>query len=109
MQNAISRLWWFGYLTHDPLRGNAFELTEALLSLQDVQVAFLERSLGRCKPLLKVVLETVLKYDSTLKEADGRGDIIQEWAKEIHLYGGAYVAARIRSPWPNVPTRITSP
>jgi len=91
VRNGISRLWWFGYLTYDRTRTNPFELTDVLLSLQDIQVAFLERSLGRCKPLLRAVLETVMKHQDDLRQTPKSGDVIQEWAKEIRLYGGAYV------------------
>jgi hypothetical protein len=66
-------------------------LTNVLLSLQDIQVAFLERSLGRCKPLLRVVLETIQKNQDNLRKTPKSGDVIQEWAKEIRLYGGAYL------------------
>ncbi len=91
VRNGISRLWWFGYLTYDNKRPNPFELTDILLSLQDIQVAFLERSLGRCKPLLRAVLETVKKHQIALRQTPNSGDVVQEWAKEIRLYGGAYV------------------
>jgi hypothetical protein len=91
VRNGISRLWWFGYLTYDNKRTNPFELTDILLSLQDIQVAFLERSLGRCKSLLRAVLETVQKHQEDLRKTPKSGDVIQEWAKEIRLYGGAYV------------------
>lgn len=91
VRNGLSRLWWFGHLTYDSRRANHFELTDVLLSLQDIQVAFLERSLGRCKPLLRAVLETVKKHQDALRKTPKSGDVIQEWAKEIRLYGGAYV------------------
>jgi hypothetical protein len=91
VRNGISRLWWFGYLTYDSKRPNPFELTDILLSLQDIQVAFLERSLGRCKPLLRTVLETVKKNETELRQTPNTGDLIQEWAKEIRLYGGAFL------------------
>lgn len=89
--NAVSRLWWFAYVTYDDKRANPFELTEVLLSLQEIQVAFLERSIGSCKPLLRTVLEVVQEHDATLRKTQNRGDVIQEWAKEIRLLGGAYV------------------
>ncbi len=91
VRNGISRLWWFGHLTYDRNRANPFELTDVLLSLQDIQVAFLERSLGRCKPLLRAVLETIKRRQEDLRNTPKSGDVIQEWAKDIRLYGGAYV------------------
>jgi hypothetical protein len=97
VRNGISRLWWFGHLTYDNQRTNPFELTDVLLSLQDIQVAFLERSLGRCKPLLRVVLETIQKNHANLRTTPKSGDVIQEWAKEIRLYGGAYLLDAVPS------------
>lgn len=91
VRNGISRLWWFGHATYDSKRANPFELTDVLLSLQDIQVAFLERSIGRCRPLLRTVLEVVKKHESALRNTPKSGDVIQEWAKEIRLYGGAYL------------------
>ena len=91
VHNGLSRLWWFGYLTYDSQRPNPFELTDILLSLQDIQTAFLERSLGPCRLLLRTVLETVRKHQEVLRQTPDNGDIIQEWAKEIRLYGGSYL------------------
>ncbi len=91
VHNAVSRLWWFGYLTCDRNRPNPFELTDVLLLLQDIQTAFLERTLGPCRPVLKIVLEILKTHQKTLSETPSSGDIIQEWAKEIRLYGGAYL------------------
>ncbi len=90
MHNGISRLWWFGHVTHD-LGTTPFELTETLLSLQDIQTAILERSLGRCPAVVKAVLEALRKYWTQLEKTPQRGNLIQEWAKEIRLRGGAYV------------------
>src|ERR1700694_4025030 len=84
MHNGISRLWWFGHVTRD-LGNNAFELTETLLSLQDIQTAILERSLGRCRPVVKAVLQALRKYWDQLEATPDRGNVIQEWAKDIRL------------------------
>jgi len=90
-RNGIARLWWFAYLTYDSRRGNHFELTDVLLSLQDIQQAFLERSLGRCRPLLQVILQTIQKYDKNPDFAASRGDKVKRWAVEINKVGGAYI------------------
>lgn len=91
VRNGLSRLWWFGHLTHDPKRSDPFELTGALLYRQDVQVALLERALGRCKPALTAALATILKHQEKIEAASNRGAIFKAWAKEINLYGGAYL------------------
>ena len=58
VRNAIARLWWFGYLTYDAeTTGDLFELTDVLVSLQDIQVAFLERAIGRSRKILKTALK----------------------------------------------------
>jgi hypothetical protein len=41
--------------------------------------------------LLKAVLDTVKKYQEVLGQTPNNGDVIQEWAKEIRLYGGSYL------------------
>jgi Family of unknown function (DUF6339) len=91
VRNGLSRLWWFGHITYDRDRGDPFELTDTLLSLQDIQVAFLERSLGRCRLLLKVVLETLRNYSGRPEFSTGRGEAVQRWARELNKLGGAYI------------------
>lgn len=91
MRNGISRLWWFGHLTYDETRPDPFELTDRLLSLQDIQVAFLERSIGRCRPLLRTALETIGKLGKELRDSTNKGAIIQGWAKDLHMLGGGVV------------------
>lgn len=98
MHNGISRLWWFGHVTYDATRPNPFELTDTLLSLQDIQTAFLERSLGLCRPLVRIVLEVIRKYADQLQKTPKQGDVIQEWAKEIHIRGGAYLLDAVPEP-----------
>jgi hypothetical protein len=38
-----------------------------------------------------VVLEAVKKHAALLEATPNRGDLIQEWAKELRLYGGAFL------------------
>lgn len=91
VRNGISRLWWFGHLTHDAKRNDPFELTSALLYRQDVQVALLERAFGRCKPVLTAALESVSKNRARLDSTSKVGPLFQAWAKDINLYGGTYI------------------
>jgi len=91
VRNALSRLWWFGYLTYDEGFDDPFELTEILLSLQDIQQAFLERSMGRSKPVLKAVLTAIKKHRGQFESAKAKGAIVQRWAKDIQAFGGAFI------------------
>ena len=59
LRNGLARLWWYGYLTHDPDRTNPYELTAVLLSSLDITQQILERSLGRVPPvLIPITLES---------------------------------------------------
>ena len=90
MHNGIARLWWFGYVSYDSKRSDPFELTDVLLSLQDIQTAFLERSIGMCRPLLQTALEAIKKNEHQLASVN-RGAVVKEWAKDIKLRGGVFL------------------
>jgi hypothetical protein len=89
-RNGIARLWWAGYLTRDESRANWYELTEALFMRQDVQVALLERSLGKCEAVRTAVLDFLRVHREWLgKEAFGKR--IQRLVRELNLLGGVAI------------------
>lgn len=88
VRNSIARLWWFGYLTWDKNQPDPFELTEVLLSLQDIQMAFLERAIGRSPRILKGALKLWRKLVAERGAIPKQGTVIQQWAKLIRLHGG---------------------
>lgn len=59
MRNAIARLWWFGYATHDPKRADPFELTKILLSRQRLAHDLMERGYCRNRRILHAILQTL--------------------------------------------------
>jgi hypothetical protein len=87
VRNAIARLWWFGYLTYDDKRSDHFELTDVLVSLQDIQVAFLERAIGRSQAVLRSALQTWKERLAKGDEIKGKGTVVKNWAKLIRLHG----------------------
>lgn len=91
VRNAISRLWWFGYLSHDPARANEFELTALLVEPQQMQQDFLERSFGRSKKIVRVVLETALRFQNRISAAGDKGKVIKAWASALNARGGVFV------------------
>lgn len=91
VRSAVARLWWFGHLTHDRGRANPYELTPVLVTNQDMQQAFLERSFGRSRVFIRTVLDTALKHDAKIATAGNRGDIYKAWAKALNAFGGAFV------------------
>jgi hypothetical protein len=88
VRNSIARLWWFGYLTRDSKQADPFELTDVLLSLQDIQVAFLERAIGRSPSILRGALRLWKKLIEERENIPKQGPVVQKWAKLIRLHGG---------------------
>ena len=88
VRNSVARLWWFGYLTRDTQQPDPFELTDVLLSLQDIQMAFLERAIGRSPRILHGSLRLWKKLLAERGEVPKQGTVIQQWAKLIRLHGG---------------------
>lgn len=88
VRNSIARLWWFGYLTRDTNQPDPFALTDVLLSLQDIQMAFLERAIGRSPRILQGSLKLWKKLLAERGEIPRQGTVIQQWAKLIRLHGG---------------------
>ncbi|MGA3285433.1 MAG: DUF6339 family protein [Verrucomicrobiota bacterium] len=88
VRNSVARLWWFGYLTRDSKQADPFELADVLLSLQDIQVAFLERAIGRSPRILHGALRLWKKMISERGNIPQQGSVVQKWAKLIRLHGG---------------------
>jgi hypothetical protein len=89
-RNGISRLWWAAYLTRDEKRGDPFQLTDILFLRQDIQVAVLERAMGKCRAIRVALLEFVRDNQGWLSE-QSFGRRIQFIAKEVNLLGGVAV------------------
>lgn len=81
--NGISRLWWFGYLTYREDRGDKWELTRTLLSLQDLPTSLFERSLGSNYNIRTGVLDFFLMYPELVKSKT-----VQKMIRDLNLIGG---------------------
>jgi hypothetical protein len=90
LRNGIARLWWYGFLTHDPNRENPYELTGILLKQLDIAQQILERSLGRNRDILHSFLIYLLDH-SDLTEGDKGRSAIRAIAKRLNLRGGVCV------------------
>ncbi len=89
-RNGIARLWWAGHLTIDEKRANPFQLTEVLFLRQDIQVALLERSIGKCRSIRTSVLE-FLRDNTYWMSEESFGKRIQVLARELNLLGGVAI------------------
>lgn len=96
-RNGISRLWWAAYLTHDEKRANPFELTDVLFLRQDIQVAVLERAMGKCRRVRVALLEFIRDNQKQLSE-EQFGRRIQILARELNLLGGVAVLDAVPPP-----------
>ncbi len=67
--NAISRLWWSGYLTYDETRAstNPWHLTETLFSAQQVQKDLFDQSFNMNRTVIKGLLSAL----KTMQEENG--------------------------------------
>jgi hypothetical protein len=61
VRHGISRLWWFGYVSHDDTRSDPFELTAMVLEKQDIQSSILERSYSLNRTVTKALLEVLVR------------------------------------------------
>ena len=81
--NGISRLWWYTHLTVDHSRKDNYELTKVLLSLQDIPVSLLERSMGSSNNVRKAVLEFLLENPDYKTSKN-----VQNLLRQLNLAGG---------------------
>ncbi len=81
--NGISRLWWYSHLTVDNSRKDKYELTKVLLSLQDISVSLLERSMGSNSNVRKAVLEFLLENPEYKTSKN-----VQNLLRQLNLAGG---------------------
>lgn len=89
LRHGIARLWWYGYLTHDPKRQDAFELTGVLLSYLDIAQQVLERNMGRAQSIRVGFLDFLREnWDELGSSAGLRRRRIRDLAKSLNLLGG---------------------
>ncbi len=62
VDNAISRLWWAGYLTYDENSSNKYHLTEILFSAQQISTDILDRRFAWNKKVMMGILLGLEKY-----------------------------------------------
>ena len=89
LRNGIARLWWYGYLTHDPARKDPYELTAVLLSSLDIAQQLLERNMGRAPAVRTAFLDFLRKNAGNLgTSSEQRRNRIRTLAKSLNLRGG---------------------
>lgn len=90
IRNGIARLWWYGYLTYDNKRDNPYELTELLLSNQNLAQSMLERTIGNNRIWLINMLDLILRYKEEYPSLI-QSKNIKKFAKYLNVTGGVTV------------------
>ena len=84
--NALSRLWWYGYLTYDPESSNHYELTEVLLTNQTICTDVMD-TLNRMNPnRMRGVLLGIKDFKEQFPDYEGITNCFRECNKELNHY-----------------------
>lgn len=87
VRNALSRLWWYGYLTYDPKDTDVDNsLTKVLLSYQDIQQVLLEHSYGKNRKIVRAFLKAIRVNMGKLKSSNAK-PFIHGLAKYVNHLG----------------------
>ncbi|OES43348.1 DUF6339 family protein [Domibacillus iocasae] len=92
-RNGLARLWWFGYITHDPDLEDPYELTKIMLHNQDQDVSRMiaeSPNILRNKNAVRIVLRTLQKMQET-EENFSKRNFIRYAAVYLNYRGGVTV------------------
>lgn len=90
IRNGLSRLWWYGYISHDATRGNPFELTEVLLEKLDIAQQLLERSYSRNGTITKTILSMLVEKQAIGKPFSHRS-LFRPVVMHLNAIGGVTI------------------
>ncbi len=89
--NALSRLWWYGYLTYDEENSNHYELTEILLMNQTICTDVID-TLNRMNfERIKGVLLAIRDFKDMVGEKESIIDYFRECKKHLNHYAAVTV------------------
>lgn len=85
--NAISRLWWYGYISHDASAMNPYSLTEILLMNQTICSDFVDTRYCHNRTVGRGVLLALKDFSEMLGPREGITDYFREFNKYFNRYG----------------------
>ena len=85
--NAISRLWWYGYISYDEGNPNPYHLTEILLMNQTICSDFVDTRYCHNRTIGKGVLLALKEFAGRLGPREGITDYFREFNKYFNRYG----------------------
>lgn len=84
--NALSRLWWYGFLTYDSENTNHYELTEVLLTNQTICTDVMDTLNRTSFNRMKGVLLAIKDFKELLGENEGITECFRECKKYLNRY-----------------------
>ena len=85
--NALSRLWWYGYLTYEKNNSNPYALTEILFTNQTICTDVMD-TLNRTNfKRMKGVLLGIKQFKEELNDNEGITEYFRECKKYLNHYG----------------------
>lgn len=88
-RNAISRLWWIGRLTYDPMRKDPYELTKFICNNSRNINDILEKNFSNNHKILKPFIEALLAAKN--EGCCINSETVRSLSKYINLLGGIYI------------------
>ena len=87
--NALSRLWWYGYLTYDPDSANPYALTEILLMNQTICTDVIDTLNRMSFQRIKGVLLALKDFKEEIGEKEGITDYFRGCVKYLNHYAAS--------------------
>lgn len=91
LRNGISRLWWYGFISYDKQRADPYELTEVLLSTQDIASNILERTFSRSNKVTRSILAVLAEMNEENRNSVIRRGAFRDLARHINYLGGVSI------------------
>lgn len=86
--NAISRLWWYGYVSYDESNPkNQFHLTDILLMNQTICTDFVDTRYSKNRVIGKGVLMALKEFSMKLGPREGITEYFRSFNKYFNRYG----------------------
>lgn len=89
--NALARLWWYGYLTYDESNANPYALTEILLTNQTICTDVID-TLNRMNfQRIKGLLLAIKDFKNLVGEKEGITDYVRSCNKYLNRYAAVTI------------------
>lgn len=96
VRNALSRLWWIGYLTYDETKSDPYTLTRPICEKADYILNLFERSFSNSRMVVITIVEAIGEIHRAHR-LEYHKDLVREILKYVNMLGGVYVLETLPS------------